>query len=145
VTPVQMAMVAAAIGNGGKLMTPHLTDKVVDQDGRTVETIKPTVYSQVMKPSTAQQVGQMMTQVVKEGTGTAAALNGITVAGKTGTSQVGTTASNLTQPWFIAYAPVEKPRIAIAVTVERTQGGFGGTVAAPIAKAVIQTLLADGK
>jgi peptidoglycan glycosyltransferase len=145
VTPLQMAMVAAAIGNGGKLMTPHLTDKVVDQDGRTVETIKPTVYSQVMKPSTAQQVGQMMTQVVKEGTGTAAALSGITVAGKTGTSQVGTTASNLTQPWFIAYAPVDNPRIAIAVTVERTQGGFGGTVAAPIAKAVIQTLLADGK
>jgi peptidoglycan glycosyltransferase len=145
VTPLQMAMVASAIGNGGKLMTPHLTDKVVDQDGRTVETIKPSVYSQVMKPSTAQQVGQMMTQVVKEGTGTAAALSGITVAGKTGTSQVGTTGSNLTQPWFIAYAPVDNPRIAIAVTVERTQGGFGGTIAAPIAKAVIQTLLADGK
>jgi cell division protein FtsI/penicillin-binding protein 2 len=84
-----------------------------------------------------------MTQVVKEGTGTAAALTGITVAGKTGTSQVGTTGSNLTQPWFIAYAPVDNPRVAIAVTVERTQGGFGGTVAAPIAKAVLQTLLAD--
>jgi peptidoglycan glycosyltransferase len=143
VTPLQMAMVAAAIANGGKLMTPHLTSKVVDQDGRTVETIKPSAYSQVMKTSTAQAVGQMMTQVVKEGTGTAAALTGITVAGKTGTSQVGTTGSNLTQPWFIAYAPVDNPRVAIAVTVERTQGGFGGTVAAPIAKAVLQTLLAD--
>ena len=107
--------------------------------------LTPTVYNQVMKPSTAQQVGQMMTQVVKEGTGTAAALSGITVAGKTGTAQVGTMGSNLTQPWFIAYAPVENPRVAIAVTVERTQGGFGGTVAAPIAKSVIETLLAEGK
>ncbi|MGI8903951.1 MAG: peptidoglycan D,D-transpeptidase FtsI family protein [Solirubrobacteraceae bacterium] len=143
VTPLQMAMVASALANGGKLMTPHLTSRVVDQDGRNVETINPSVYAQVMKPSTAQQVGQMMTQVVKEGTGTAVALSGITVAGKTGTAQVGTAGSNLTQPWFIAYAPVERPRIAIAVTVERTQGGFGGTVAAPIAKAVLQTLLAE--
>ena len=66
VTPLQMAMVAAAVANGGKLMTPHLTDKVVDQDGRTVETINPSVYNQVMKPSTAQQVTQMMTHVVAD-------------------------------------------------------------------------------
>jgi peptidoglycan glycosyltransferase len=141
VTPLQMAMVAAAVANGGKLMVPHLTDKVVDPDGRTVQTIKPSVYSQVMKPSTAQALGQMMTKVVNEGTGTAAALNGITVAGKTGTAQVGTVGSNLTQPWFIAYAPVDNPQIAIAVTVERNQGGFGGTVAAPMAKAVLESLL----
>jgi peptidoglycan glycosyltransferase len=141
VTPLQMAMVAAAVANGGRLMTPHLTDKVVDPDGRTVQTIKPSVYSQVMKPSTAQALGQMMTKVVNEGTGTAAALNGITVAGKTGTAQVGTVGSNLTQPWFIAYAPVDNPQIAVAVTVEKNQGGFGGTVAAPMAKAVLESLL----
>ncbi len=145
VTPMQMAMVAAAIANGGTLMTPHLADRAVDKDGRIVETIKPTPYSQVMKASTAQALAQMMTHVVQEGTGTAAALTGIAVAGKTGTAQVGIVGSNLTQPWFIAFAPVDHPRVAIAVTVERSQGGFGGTIAAPIAKTVMETLLADSK
>ncbi len=144
VTPLQMAMVAAAVANHGKLMTPRLTSRIIDQDGRTVETIQPTVMSQVMKPSTAAQVTQMMTKVVEEGTGTAVQLTGVSVAGKTGTASVGLAGANITQPWFIAFAPVQNPRVAIAVTVERTQGGFGGTVAAPIAKAVIQTLLAEG-
>ena len=143
VTPLQMAMVAAAVANGGKLMTPHLTDKVVDQDGRTVETINPTVYHQVMKPSTAQQVTQMMTHVVSDpqGTGTAAALSGVDVAGKTGTAQIGTPGSNLTEPWFIGFAPANNPRYAVAVTIDRTQGEFGGPTAGPIFKAVMQTLL----
>jgi peptidoglycan glycosyltransferase len=145
VTPLQMAMVAAAVANNGKLMAPHFTSRVVDKDGRTVETIKPSVYNQVMKPSTAQEVGQMMKRVVDEGTGTPAQLGGISVAGKTGTASVGTTGSNLTQPWFIGFAPVQNPKVAIAVTIERSQGGFGGTVAAPIAKALIQTLLAEGR
>jgi peptidoglycan glycosyltransferase len=145
VTPLQMAMVAAAVANGGKLMVPHLTDRIVDADGRTVQTIHPSVMSQVMKPSTAQAVGLMMRKVVDEGTGTPAQLgSGIVFAGKTGTASVGVTGSNLTQPWFIGFAPLQNPRVAIAVTVERSQGGFGGTVAAPIAKAVVQTLLADG-
>jgi peptidoglycan glycosyltransferase len=143
VTPLQMAMVASAVANGGKLMTPHLTDRVVDPDGRTVETIKPTVYNQVMKPSTAQQVAQMMKKVVDEGTGTPAALGGISVAGKTGTASIGVQGTNLTQPWFIGFAPIQNPRVAVAVTVARSQGGFGGTVAAPIARAVIQTLLSE--
>jgi penicillin-binding protein A len=78
----------------------------------------------------------MMSQVVKEGTGTAAALSGIDVAGKTGTAEVGGT----NQAWFIAFAPAQSPRVAIAVTVERTSGQ-GGTVAAPIAKRVMETLL----
>lgn len=143
VTPLQMAMVAAAVANGGKLMVPHLTDKAVDQDGRTVETINPKVMSQVMKPSTAQQVTQMMTNVIKDpqGTGTAAALGGIDAAGKTGTAQVGIQGSNLTQPWFIGFAPATNPRYAVAVTIDRTQGEFGGPTAGPIFKAVMQTLL----
>lgn len=145
VTPLQMAMVAAAVANGGKLMAPRFTNRVVDQDGRTVETIKPHVYSQVMKPSTAQQVAQMMKRVVEEGTGTPAQLGGIDVAGKTGTAQIGLIGSNLTEPWFIGFAPIQNPKVAIAVTVEKTQGGFGGTVAAPIARAVIETLLAEGQ
>jgi peptidoglycan glycosyltransferase len=144
VTPLQMAMVAAAVANQGKLMVPHLTDRVVDQTGRTVETITPSVYSQVMKPSTAQEVAQMMKKVVDEGTGTAARLGNIDVAGKTGTAQVGVTGSGLTQPWFIGFAPIQNPKVAVAVTVERTQGEFGGQVAAPIASAVIQKLLSEG-
>ncbi len=143
VTPLQMAMVAAAVANHGRLMVPHMTAKVVDQDGRTVETITPQLMVQVMSSQTAAAVTQMMSKVVEEGTGTPAQLGGISVAGKTGTASVGLPGSNLTQPWFIGFAPVDNPQVAVAVTVERTQGGFGGTVAAPIAKAVIQTLLSE--
>ena len=81
----------------------------------------------------------MMGQVVKEGTGTAAALEGIDVAGKTGTAEVDRTCGP-NQLWFIAFAPAQDPRVAIAATVE-CGTGFGGTVAAPIAKAVMQELL----
>jgi peptidoglycan glycosyltransferase len=139
VTPLQMAMVAASVANGGKLMKPHLGDRIVDRDGRTVERIEPEELSQVMSPDTASQVGAMMAQVVKEGTGTAAALEGIDVAGKTGTAEVDRPCGP-NQLWFIAFAPVQDPRVAIAVTVE-CGTGFGGTVAAPIAKAVMQELL----
>jgi peptidoglycan glycosyltransferase len=98
-----------------------------------------------MKRSTADQVAQMMKKVVDEGTGTPAQLGGIDVAGKTGTAQIGVIGSNLTQPWFIGFAPVQNPKVAVAVTIEQSQGGFGGTVAAPIAKQVIQTLLSEGQ
>jgi penicillin-binding protein A len=138
VTPLQMAMVASAVANGGRLMKPHIADRVVDRDGRTVDRIAPEEMSQVMTPDTASQVGAMMAQVVKEGTGTAAALEGIDVGGKTGTAEVDHGCPN--QLWFIAFAPVQDPRVAIAVTVE-CGTGFGGTVAAPIAKAVMQELL----
>ena len=136
VTPLQMALVPAAIANGGSLMRPHIVRDVRDRDGRVVRRVKPSEQSEVMKPSTASALAQMMSNVVEEGTGTAAALEGIDVAGKTGTAEVGT----VNQAWFIAFAPVQRPRVAIAVTVERT-AGQGGTVAAPIAKQVMQELL----
>jgi len=138
VAPLQMAMVAATIANDGTLMEPRLADRVVARDGRVRERFEPARATEVLKPQTARQVGQMMANVVKEGSGTAAALEGIPVAGKTGTAEVDGRTSN--QAWFVAFAPVERPRMAIAVTVERTQG-FGGTVAAPIAKRVLQDLL----
>jgi penicillin-binding protein A len=144
VTPLQMAMVTAAVANGGKLMTPRLATKAVDQDGRTVQTYKPSVMSQVMSPTSAQDLTQMMKTVVEEGTGTPAQLGGISVAGKTGTAQVGNAGSNLTQPWFIGFAPADNPQVAVAVTIERTDGGFGATVAAPIARDVMKTLLSEG-
>jgi len=143
VTPLQMAMVAAAVGDNGTLMVPHLTDHVVNPDGQTILTVKPIIYSQVMKASTAQAVGLMMRKVVEEGTGQAANLEGVSVAGKTGTASVGATGSNLTEPWFIGFAPAEDAQFAIAVTIDRTQGEYGGTVAAPIAAAVLKTLLSE--
>ncbi len=146
VTPLQMAMVASAVANGGKLMEPRLTNKVVDPDGRTVQTIQPTELDQVMSAKTASEVNQMMRTVVDEGTGTPAKLgSGIPFAGKTGTASIGTTGSGLTQPWFIGFAPANDPKVAVAVTIEKTQGQFGGQVAAPIARDIVQTLLADGK
>jgi peptidoglycan glycosyltransferase len=139
VTPLQMAEVAAAVANHGQLMVPHLTDRVVDHDGRTVTTITPQVQSTVMRRSTADAVTAMMEAVVSGGTGTAAQIPGILVAGKTGTAetQIGNTINNV---WFIAFAPADNPRVAIAVTVKGVPG-FGGGVAAPIAKQVMEALL----
>jgi peptidoglycan glycosyltransferase len=138
VTPLQMAMVAAAVGNGGRLMRPRLTERVVDKDGRVTERFEPDLLTSVMSPRAAGELAQMMSRVVQEGSGTAAALSGIRVAGKTGTAEVEGGRAN--QAWFIAFAPVDNPRMAIAVTVERTQGQ-GGTVAAPLAKRVLEVLL----
>ncbi|HEV7845615.1 MAG TPA: penicillin-binding transpeptidase domain-containing protein, partial [Thermoleophilaceae bacterium] len=140
--PLQMAEVAAAVANGGRLMKPQLTDRIVRKDGRVKERIQPDLQSVVMKPETANQLAAMMSRVVEEGTGIAGALEGVTVAGKTGTAEVGAN-REFTQPWFICFAPVEDPRMAVAVTLERTQGQ-GGTVAAPIAKTVLEALLGGG-
>jgi len=138
-TPLQMAMVASAVANGGRLMKPTLTTRVVDRDGRTTDTIEPERLSEVMKPQTARAVGDMMASVVREGTGTAAALQGISVAGKTGTAEIDV-ARGINTPWFIGFAPRENPKIAVAVTIERSTGQ-GGVVAAPIAKQVLEALL----
>jgi peptidoglycan glycosyltransferase len=140
--PMQMALVAATVANDGKLMKPRLTDRVVRKDGRVKEQVEPDEQAQVMKPETAEQLTQMMSRVVEEGTGTAAALAGVRVAGKSGTAEVGAN-REFTQPWFIAFAPVDDPKIAIAVTLERTTGE-GGVVAAPIAKSVLEVLLGNG-
>jgi peptidoglycan glycosyltransferase len=140
-TPMQMALVASAVANEGRLMRPQLTDSIVRKDGRVAERIRPDLQSQVMKPETAEQLAGMMGRVVEEGTGTAAALSGVTVAGKTGTAEVGS-AAQFTQPWFICFAPVEDPRLAVAVTIEnQPSGSQGGTVAAPIAKSVLEAVL----
>jgi peptidoglycan glycosyltransferase len=138
VTPLQMAMVASAVANNGVLVRPHMGSKVVDPDGRIRSDIRTQEEARVMRPSTAKTVGSMMSQVVKEGTGTAAALSGIEVAGKTGTAEKNQCSGN--QTWFIAFAPVSNPKIAIAVTNE-CANGTGGEVAAPIAKQVMEALI----
>jgi len=139
VTPLQMAMVASAVANGGKLMEPHLTDRIVDRDGRTVDRIQPREMSEVMSGESAGEVADMMGKVVEEGTGTAAALDGISVGGKTGTAEVDRPCGP-NQVWFIAFAPRHNPKVAIATTVE-CSNGTGGDTAAPIAKQVMQELL----
>jgi peptidoglycan glycosyltransferase len=139
VVPLQMAEVAAAVANGGTLMVPHMTARIVDPDGRTVERISPKVQSRVMKPSTAAAVRAMMEAVVNEGTGTSAQIPGVQVAGKTGTAetQVGAALNNV---WFIAFAPAANPRVAIAVTLKGVPGQ-GAAFAAPVARQVMEVLL----
>jgi peptidoglycan glycosyltransferase len=133
-TPLQMASVAQTLGNGGVRLEPHIMAKSVDPDGRVVEEVEPQEAEQVVSRQTARELTVMMKNVVREGTGTAAALEGVEVAGKTGTAELNN--SGLNQPWFMCFTP----EVAVAVTLERFQGGTGGTTAAPIAKQVLQAL-----
>jgi peptidoglycan glycosyltransferase len=141
VTPLQMAEVAAAVANHGVLMVPHLTSRVVNSEGQTVQRVSPRVQSVVMKRSTAAAVTGMMEAVVNEGTGEAARIPGVQVAGKTGTAetQLGQAINNV---WFIAFAPAQDPRVAIAVTLQGVPGQ-GASFAAPVARQVIERLLHD--
>ena len=141
VTPLQMAQVAGAVGNKGRLMRPRLTERIVAKDGRVTDQIRPTLQSRVMSEKSAGQLAQMMGNVVEEGTGTSAALSGARVGGKTGTAEVDNATAN--QAWFIGFAPLDNPKMAVAVTIERTQGQ-GGTEAAPVAKQVLEGLLGPG-
>jgi penicillin-binding protein A len=139
VTPLQMAEVAAAVANRGILMKPHLTAAIVEPDGHVVQRISPKVQSVVMKPSTAASVTGMMEAVVNEGTGTTAQIPGIQVAGKTGTAET-LGVSEFNNVWFIAFAPAQKPTVAVAVTIAHVPGQ-GATFAAPVAKQVMEALL----
>ena len=145
-SPFQMAEVAATVANGGKLMKPTLVQQIKDPDGRTTDELNPEVQSDVMSADTASELSDMMTSVVDEGTaaGLAGDLGGTTFAGKTGTAEVGDPADDLAQPWFIAFAPVNDPQIAVAVTLQPCAGCFGGTNAGPIATAVMQDILNGG-
>jgi peptidoglycan glycosyltransferase len=138
-TPLQMAMVAGAIANGGIVMRPTLVDRVVGPGGRTISTTKPQQDGRAVSPEVASELRDMMGNVVKDGTGTKAALQGISVAGKTGTAQ--TSRPGYNDAWFIAFAPQVDPTIAIAVVIEGTPQ-YGGDVAAPIASAMIKAYLA---
>ena len=142
VTPLQMAMVVAAVGNGGRSMEPRIVNKVAAPDGSVRDSRGPKERATVMSRKAAGQLATMMGNVVESGTGTAAQIPGVRVAGKTGTAQV----PGATQAWFVAFAPLERPRVAIAVTVERSdQSLTGGEVAAPLAKQVMEVLLrSDG-
>ncbi len=142
VPALQMAQVAAAVANKGKLMKPHIGVRLVDRDGRTRRRIEPEVQSKVMSEQTAADVTTAMLAVVERGTGTQAQIPGVQVAGKTGTAETTTGTGTKNKLWFIAFAPAKDPKVAIAVTVNDVVG-FGGDVVAPIARQLIQTLLKE--
>ena len=141
--PLQMVLVASAIADGGVEMQPRLVSEIRDPSGRVVKTFDPTVYSKPLSPENAATLTQMMVGVVQSGTGTAAQIPGITVAGKTGTAQHGE--GQAPHAWFVCFAPAQQPQVAVAVIV--LDGGSlgseatGGAVAAPIAKAVLEAAL----
>ena len=145
-TPLQIAMVAAAVANKGKLMKPQIWNRVIDPDGRVVDRLDPSEYSEPVSAKTAEELTTAMEGVVSEGTGTNAAISGVQVAGKTGTAETpGNKAcgggSEENQAWFMGFVPADDPKIAIAASVECTEQ-FGNDVAAPIFRDVAETILA---
>ena len=134
----QMALVASAIANDGLLMEPHLVARLFDADSTLQSEVEPTLFAQPLGAGTAAVLQQMMERVVTQGTGTRAQIPGVRVAGKTGTSE---TPDGSPHVWFIGFAPVDNPSIAIAVVVESGgdigENATGGSVAAPIARDVI--------
>jgi peptidoglycan glycosyltransferase len=139
VTPLQMAMVAGAVANGGVVMEPHVIKKVTSPNGNVVVRVKPKELRRAMKPLTAAVLNQMMQAVVQSGTGTAAAIPGVKVAGKTGTAETGQ--NHVYTAWFIFFAPADHPQVAGAVVLEHQLNGFGGSVSAPIAKQLMEAML----
>lgn len=130
-TPLLMAMLAAAIANDGVAVAPHVVSARVAPDGSVIERFSSSSLGRVIPSSTASALAEMMREVVVRGTGTAAAVGDVAVAGKTGTAEGG----GGPHAWFIGFGPTDDPRIAVAVVVEG--GGSGGGVAAPIAARVI--------
>jgi peptidoglycan glycosyltransferase len=132
------------VANKGILMRPYMVDQVLGPDLNPISTTRPSVLRQSVTPAIAAQLTQMMVGVVSHGTGTAAQISGVQVAGKTGTAQHGP--DSTPHAWFIAFAPAQNPVVAVAVLVEN--GGAlgsdatGGRVAAPIAAQVIKAVLA---
>lgn len=143
-TPLQMAMVASAIANDGELMTPYLIDTVRTADLDVISQNEPKVYSQAVSPDTAQQLTDMMVGVVDNGVGTAARINGVQVAGKTGTAQTGVD-GEAPHAWFTSFAPADNPQVAVAAIVlnggDTGSEATGGRVAAPIARAVMEAVI----
>lgn len=137
VTPLQMALVAATVANGGLEPASYLVAQIRDPDGNIISDRHPEPRGEVMKPQTAAQMHQFMLTAVKEGFGQEAGLAGLDVAGKTGTAETG--GSDAAHAWFIGFAPASSPQIAVAVIVEN--GGAGGITAGPIAARIFRAVL----
>jgi len=142
VTPIQMARAFAAIANGGLLVKPFVGMRAVGPNGEELWAHRPTIVRRVMKPETARQVTAMLEQVVDDGTGTKARIEGVRVAGKTGTSQkvepgTGRYSADKRVASFVGFLPADAPRLVILVLVDEPQTAkYGGLVAAPIFQAI---------
>jgi peptidoglycan glycosyltransferase len=144
-TPLEMALVAAAIGNGGTIMTPHVMGDIRDRDGEEVDTYQASVWKTAVSVATAAVMKEAMVGVVTDGTASAMAIPGVEVGGKTGTAQLGTTPPR-SHAWVIGFAgqPGRTADVAVAVLVQGQPGASeqtGGKVAAPIAKRVMEAAL----
>ena len=144
VTPLFMAMIASGIANNGIVMNPYLVERVVSPSGAVIRTAQPGVFSRLMSSETAAEVAKMMQNVVKTGTGKSAAIKGISVAGKTGTAQneLSGVQKNREHAWFIGFAPVDDPQVAVAVVLEYG-GSTGGKAAAPVARELMRLGLSE--
>ena len=140
-TALQMAMVSAAIANRGTVMQPHLVQEVRGPDLAIVQTTAPEVFSQAMSEANAASLTDMMVDVVDYGTGTNARISGVRVAGKTGTAQTGNERPSIA--WFVAFAPANDPKVAVAVMIEEAGDAeiSGNALAAPIARDVMKAVL----
>ncbi|MBV8425399.1 MAG: penicillin-binding protein 2, partial [Candidatus Eremiobacteraeota bacterium] len=134
VSPLQMALIGATIAAGGTMPRPILVREIDASDHRVVTPRE--VLAQPIEPEVAGDVRNLMLAVVQRGTGTAAAIPGVAVAGKTGTA---TNPAGRAHAWFVAFAPAQAPRVAVAIVVENA--GYGGTVSAPIARDVLRVAL----
>ena len=143
VTPLQMAMVSAGIANDGKVMRPYLVQTVRDKNLDVIQSTDPSVFSQAVSSDVASKLRDMMKRVVDDGTGRRARIANVEVAGKTGTAE--TAPGVNADVWFTGFAPVNDPKVAVAVVVEDGgtvgQEASGGSVAAPIAKAVMEAVV----
>jgi penicillin-binding protein A len=144
-TPLQIAMVSAGIANDGTVMNPYLIEELRDPDRvKVLERTEPEELSRAVSTETAQELTAMMVEVVENGTGQNGQLDGIQVAGKTGTAQ--TTAERPPYAWFTSFAPADDAQIAVAVVIEEAPDTArddiaGGRLAAPVAKAVMEAVL----
>jgi penicillin-binding protein A len=138
VTPLQMVMIAATIANHGIAVRPHLVDRVLSPGGKTITHVRTEQLGRPIKRTTADALTHMMELAVQGGTGTAAQIPGVRVAGKTGTAETGREGINTA--WFAAFAPADAPKVAVAVVIENVHE-FGGTISAPIARQVMEALL----
>lgn len=142
-TPLQVAMVSAAIANRGVVMRPYLVESVVGNDLQVIDEASTQQLSEAITPDVASQLSIMMQRVVESGTGTPVQIPGIAVAGKSGTADVG--GGQRAHAWFTAFAPADDPEVAVAVIVENQDNAEGdsggGRVAGPVAKAIMEAVL----
>ncbi|MCT4595149.1 MAG: penicillin-binding transpeptidase domain-containing protein [Anaeromicrobium sp.] len=136
VTPINMAMVTSAIGNDGDIMRPYLVKEITDSRNRIIELTEPKPLSNVISPYDGKKLTNMMIDVVQFGTGKRAQINGVKVAGKTGTAQT----NSKSHDWFVGFAPANDPKVTVVVVLEN-EGKGGGVSAAPIARDILKNAL----